>query len=422
MADITPINYYGMIPDYRGEALKDTQNQVAQAQLGAFRLEQQQKQSAAERGAAFRQDLQSAYHSENPEKAMQDLMAKYPEQMEQISGLTTYQDTRHKKATGDAVNDLMLAERTGNPQAVAAALARHADVVTASGTTPQEMMQLYNQNPDQFRSVLGAARMSTLTPDQQFTVEDAQQGRALQAQTLAENSRHNRASEGLQANSQALQAQMNQFTLEDRKLQRQMQRETNDLRLQQLQQKQSDLQSQKNQALADSYSQYQSAKEASRSAIQSAQDVLDSKGFGNYFGLKVPYAASIPGSSAADTKAMVDTLKSQIFLTAIQQMRGMGALSNAEGAKLESSISSLSPDMSEAQARKSIKQIMASFQRGAANLDTRYAPVLEKYNAAQAVQSQQQGQQQNAAPAAQQPAAQQPSAQQAPQTVNWDDL
>jgi len=48
------------------------------------------------------------------------------------------------------------------------------------------------------------------------------------------------------------------------------------------------------------------------------------------------------GTDYADFESLVDTLKSRQFLDAIPQMTGMGALSEKEGAKLESSITSLS--------------------------------------------------------------------------------
>lgn len=54
----------------------------------------------------------------------------------------------------------------------------------------------------------------------------------------------------------------------------------------------------------------------------------------------------ITGSSRKDIEAMVETVKSQQFLTGIKQMQGMGALSNAEGDKIGAAVASLSLDQS----------------------------------------------------------------------------
>lgn len=51
---------------------------------------------------------------------------------------------------------------------------------------------------------------------------------------------------------------------------------------------------------------------------------------------------TIPGSEAADFESQLDTFKSQAFLQSISQMKGMGALSNAEGEKLASAVGALS--------------------------------------------------------------------------------
>lgn len=43
-----PVNFYeSMVPDFRSEALKETQNQLGQAQLAGLNLQRQQQQAAA---------------------------------------------------------------------------------------------------------------------------------------------------------------------------------------------------------------------------------------------------------------------------------------------------------------------------------------------------------------------------------------
>lgn len=66
-------------------------------------------------------------------------------------------------------------------------------------------------------------------------------------------------------------------------------------------------------------------------------------GVGTYTG-KV--AGIIPGSDRKDLQGLVDTLQAQQFLTGIQNLVGMGALSNAEGEKIGSAVASLDLDQS----------------------------------------------------------------------------
>ena len=66
-----------------------------------------------------------------------------------------------------------------------------------------------------------------------------------------------------------------------------------------------------------------------------------------------------PGTDAADFLTELDTMKSQVFLPMVQSMKGMGALSNAEGEKLTAAIGNLSPKQSEAAFKASLDRIIA---------------------------------------------------------------
>lgn len=69
----------------------------------------------------------------------------------------------------------------------------------------------------------------------------------------------------------------------------------------------------------------------------------------------------VPGSNAADFAAEVETLKAQTFLPMVQQLRGMGALSNAEGEKLNAAVGALRFDMSEKAFNESLARIREQF-------------------------------------------------------------
>ena len=76
--------------------------------------------------------------------------------------------------------------------------------------------------------------------------------------------------------------------------------------------------------------------------------------------------SNIPGSSRKDIEALVDTVKSQQFLTGIKQMSGMGALSNAEGDKIGSAVASLSLDQSPKAFKNALGVIQSTLEKAQA--------------------------------------------------------
>lgn len=243
MSDMSPINYYNLIPDFRKEALQQSQNLAIQTQNAATQQQMQRQSQADARQQAFRADFAEAYHSDDP-SAMQALAAKYPDQYQQISGVVSFQNDAQRQQVGDVASKLMLAERTGNPQAIAATIAQNADVITGAGADPRELMQLAVTNPEQFRAVIGSVRMGALTPQEQVAAEDAQQGRQLQRDQLAETIRNNNNSNaqgwariGLQREGLEADKEMRQLAREQQAYQRQLDAAKTVLQQQEIQQK-----------------------------------------------------------------------------------------------------------------------------------------------------------------------------------------
>ncbi|MBI0520998.1 hypothetical protein F6Q07_23475, partial [Pectobacterium parmentieri] len=70
-----------------------------------------------------------------------------------------------------AVNALQQASSMG-PEAVANALVRHAGVIQQKGATPQQLMQMWAQSPEQFNNFIGTVKLGTLGAKDQFDVQD----------------------------------------------------------------------------------------------------------------------------------------------------------------------------------------------------------------------------------------------------------
>lgn len=67
---------------------------------------------------------------------------------------------------------------------------------------------------------------------------------------------------------------------------------------------------------------------------------------------------TIPGSDSANFQSELETFKSQAFIQAVAQLKGMGALSDAEGKKLSAAVGALDPKMSEKAFKASLDRVI----------------------------------------------------------------
>lgn len=309
-----PMNYYNMIPDFRAEALQETQNQLGQQQVIAAQRENAMAQQQVMQQQALMKELPGAMN--DPAK-LQALAIKYPSQLKNIQAQLGFRDAQDVDATEKAVNALQQASSLG-PEAVANALVRHAGVIQQKGATPQQLMQMWVQSPEQFNSFLGTVKLGTLGAKDQFDINDKQQGRAIDSARLAETERSNRAGESVQwANVNIAQqnANIRKMELEDKKYDRQIARETNEVQLGMLK----DKQQQNQQEISRVKQERDAAYDAQRSGLQETLDLItdlktDEPGrYGGLGGLDgmLPRA---PGTAGALYRDKVDRLNAILTL------------------------------------------------------------------------------------------------------------
>lgn len=107
----------------------------------------------------------------------------------------------------------------------------------------------------------------------------------------------------------------------------------------------------------------QSALDAFDRAIGTASRLMKHPGLSSAVGMKgfsggLLGGWIVPGTDAADFNAELEAMKAQVFLPMVQSMKGMGALSNAEGDKLTAAIGALSTKQSENQFKASLNRII----------------------------------------------------------------
>ncbi len=86
-------------------------------------------------------------------------------------------------------------------------------------------------------------------------------------------------------------------------------------------------------ARADRQAAAQGAVDTFSTALDSLNEIEQSPGLSKAVGIRSAFP-TVPGSDAANFEARLDTFKAQTFLPMVQSLKGMGALSDAEGKKI----------------------------------------------------------------------------------------
>ncbi|HAH3927135.1 TPA: acyltransferase [Escherichia coli] len=327
-----------------------------------------------EADAAFQKEYAAAIQSGDRQQ-VRDLMTKYPGQLEKIQSGMKWADEDQRNSIGTLAAGARLA--SSSPEAMQSWLQNNAKELTRVGVDPNSVAQMYQQNPSGFGEFVDHLGMAALGPIDYFNVQDKMVGRQQDQQRINETIRNNDMTNarGWASNNIAQQnVNLRRMELEDKKYDRLIANETNALKLAELQDKRLQNQQAMEQAKRDKADAYNSGMDNLSRTIETATKVLNSPGFTGYFGTNLNPLSSrfIPGTEAADTETLVDTLKSQGFLSGIQQMKGMGALSNAEGQKVMDAIGSLSPNQSEKSARAAIKTIIKTTEMAQKRLQQKY--------------------------------------------------
>ncbi|WP_266145611.1 phage DNA ejection protein [Escherichia coli] len=326
---------------------------------------QQEKQ--AQRQKEFQQAYANAYAS-GDRGALRQLATQYPDQIESVRKGMGFIDEDQRNSIGTLAAGARLA--ASSPEAMQSWLQNNAKELTRVGVDPNSVAQMYRQNPSGFGEFVDHLGMAALGPIDYFNVQDKMAGREIDRGRLAETIRSNQAGEALTARGQdiqirgqnisaqnaALSREIQRAELQEKALDRQIARESNQLKLEELKQKQADVRQKADIARADRQAAAQGAVDTFSTALDSLNEIEQSPGLSKAVGIRSAFP-TVPGSDAANFEARLDTFKAQTFLPMVQSLKGMGALSDAEGKKLSDAVGALSPKMSEKAFRDSIGKI-----------------------------------------------------------------
>ncbi|HCN7766144.1 TPA: phage DNA ejection protein [Escherichia coli] len=158
---------------------------------------QQEKQ--AQRQKEFQQAYANAYAS-GDRGALRQLATQYPDQIESVRKGMGFIDEEQRNSIGTLAAGARLA--SSSPEAMQSWLQNNAKELTRVGVDPNNVAQMYQQNPSGFGEFVDHLGMAALGPIDYFNVQDKMAGRDIERGELAETIRSNQASEALQARGQ----------------------------------------------------------------------------------------------------------------------------------------------------------------------------------------------------------------------------
>ncbi|HIC1100096.1 TPA: phage DNA ejection protein [Escherichia coli] len=166
---------------------------------GVFKQEKQ-----AQRQKEFQQAYANAYAS-GDRGALRQLATQYPDQIESVRKGMGFIDEDQRNSIGTLAAGARLA--SSSPEAMQSWLQNNAKELTRVGVDPNNVAQMYQQNPSGFGEFVDHLGMAALGPIDYFNVQDKMAGREIDRGKLAETIRSNHAGEALQARGQNLSYQ-----------------------------------------------------------------------------------------------------------------------------------------------------------------------------------------------------------------------
>ncbi|HAI1362132.1 TPA: phage DNA ejection protein [Escherichia coli] len=152
-----------------------------------------------EADAAFQKEYAAAIQSGDRQQ-VRDLMTKYPGQLEKIQSGMKWADEDQRNSIGTLAAGARLA--ASSPEAMQSWLQNNAKELARVGVDPNNVAQMYQQNPSGFGEFVDHLGMAALGPIDYFNVQDKMAGREIDRGRLAETIRSNQAGEALTARGQ----------------------------------------------------------------------------------------------------------------------------------------------------------------------------------------------------------------------------
>lgn len=390
LSTIGPIDYSSLIqaPDLGGSLLQGFQAGAGIRQAIDERELQRQAMAQQEQ---YKVDLQSALSNPTPQ-AFAALTAKYPQQREAFKQSWEMLDKGQQDAEFKSGAQVYSALRQNKPEIALQELQKTIDAHANSGEDTADLenikrliqsdpkaasghigLVLSSIDPDRWGKIAGELRESDIAPAK-LSEAQAKASKAATDAKFAESA----AVQDLQKGGWEIQKLANDIQIS--KLNSQIaamnaatSREGNDLKRQELQLKVQDKIRARDQAVGEKAAEVSNSRSSIDNFLNTAERVLATDR-GVIDSATGPVSSKLPtlSSDTADFEELVNTLGSQAFLSQLPSMKGLGALSEKEGEKLQAALQNLSLRQSPERLLQNVKEAQRILMKSRENLATKY--------------------------------------------------
>ena len=364
---VQPVNYLRELgfgdPQQKYQQGAQLGQQIGQGLLGMeqrqhAQQQQQRQEQLRQQDLAFNQDLSKTLQGGGD---LNELLAQNPQRFKQINQLQTYQKQLKQTGAQDIAGQVYLALDQDNPAQAAALLKSPEAQSMISGMGEQELSpevinKMLQEDPDNLKDLaLSTYRFAGGDLDRLGVKQEkpltAYQAGQLEAQKEATAVKQD-------AND------IKRLEREANKLKTKLSREKDEKSIEKIQQEIDIKNQEQKQKQKNVYNNSMDAQRTLSKNIDSLKSLITHDGFKSAVGWQGGIY-SFPGSDARSFEGSLETVNSQAFISAIQNVAGMGlgALSDAEGKKLGTAIGALNTGMSEEKFEKEVNRIVGELER-----------------------------------------------------------
>lgn len=343
------------------------QGRVVQAeQERRQRAEDEQRERQQQASAA----AQQAYESGDPD-TMAKVSLQYPEIAKNLHQVVGLNDERKVKEAAGFARDLLMA----SPDQRESLFQNRIQTLQDQKRDPTHTVQAYQAYREDPNNALRGIELDWAAgdPNGYKVVAEKERARAkaeLEREKLArEDARFERSEAGKNSRA-AMSAADRAITRQIAALTAQQGATTNDLKRQELELKIEEKQNKLAQNKLDTKKAEDSAVANIDASIVAADKLLSHPGFSSAVGVRSAFP-TIPGSDSADFEGELESFNAKTFLSNVSQMKGLGALTEAEGAKLTAAAGAIKKGMSEKALRNNLQTMKEGMEKAKQRMEKR---------------------------------------------------
>jgi hypothetical protein len=331
--------------------------------------------------------------------ALSQMMVRYPQMSEQFKRTYDVLDSEQQKSRVNQASQVYAALEAGQPDMAQRILQEQAEAYRNSGQdreakTLDDLAEMARLSPETARTSTGLFLASAMGPEK-FTETFTKLGSERREQALAPDQLTEAQAKARQAavkadfaeSEAALDLQKKGWDIykiqEDTAVARensriaamkaQLDREQNELKKQELQQKIVEAQRKRDADVREKAADVQSANMNIDNMLNTADRILQTP-IGIVEDATGPVESRLPtfDQDTADFESLMENIEAQAFLSQIPNLKGMGALSDAEGKKVTAALQSLNLKQSPKRLMENVREAQRLLMKARENIANRY--------------------------------------------------